>query len=136
MAANQTKTFILTMNSGQVRRVTVPATWKVTFGPIFMPRKAEGSYDRGNIQYGLRFYEGKDQQRACFTGVESFRDSSITYEEKILHKKAQVAAVKTDRGMRNVEIEATSVEWKNPDTGVNEMVQPFDTNFTKLPQLE
>jgi hypothetical protein len=50
-------------------RITIPSTWKVTFGAI-VPGKTVSAY-------GLRIWEGTDKQRAVFANVESFRDLSI-----------------------------------------------------------
>jgi hypothetical protein len=52
-------------------KVTIPADWKVTFGKQLGVAR---DYDGGRE---LRIYEGESKQRACFTGVQSFRDLSI-----------------------------------------------------------
>jgi len=52
-------------------KVTIPADWKVTFGKQL---GAVRDYDGGRE---LRIYEADTKQRACFTGVQSFRDLSI-----------------------------------------------------------
>lgn len=52
-------------------KITIPEEWKVTFGKqIGAPR----DYEEGRE---LRIYEAETKQRACFTGVKSFRDLSI-----------------------------------------------------------
>lgn len=52
-------------------RITIPETWKVTFGPIVGAGKAIGM---GNT---LRVWESDTKQRLLISGVLSFRDISI-----------------------------------------------------------
>ena len=54
-------------------RVTIPETWKITFGAV-VPG-AKGGYAAG--AFGLRIWEATDKQRAVFANVASFRDLSI-----------------------------------------------------------
>lgn len=110
----ETKTYILDLQSGDVRKVTVPSTWTLTFGPTvpFMPKG--GAYDG---KTALRFYEGsgKDKLRACFTDVKAFRDTAIPIQERRTTVQRQVAQKMASDGMRNVDIEARVTEWVNPD---------------------
>jgi hypothetical protein len=53
-------------------KITIPADWKVTFGK---PMQGRGYEDENSRE--LRIYEAETKQRACFTGVLSFRDLSI-----------------------------------------------------------
>lgn len=53
-------------------KITIPADWKVTFGKP-MGKQYESDPDARE----LRIYEAETKQRACFTGVLSFRDLSI-----------------------------------------------------------
>lgn len=52
-------------------RITIPETWKVTFGPVVGAGKAVGL---GNT---LRVWESDTKQRLLISGVLSFRDISI-----------------------------------------------------------
>jgi len=70
--------------------IEIPDDWKMTFGP-WSPRNRSDTprtYTEGDNQrkpgWILRIYEGKEQQRAVFTNVESFRDLSIpVFRKKI-----------------------------------------------------
>jgi hypothetical protein len=53
-------------------RITIPATWKVTFGAVVPGAKAGYSGT-----FGLRIWETTDKQRAVFANVASFCDLSI-----------------------------------------------------------
>lgn len=116
---DKTTVYILDLANGNQRRVTVPSTWKVTFGPAvpFVKNTAGHMVDRG---YALRFYEGnKENQRAIFTDVQSFRDQAIPIEEKITRTKRQTMRKEHGRGgHKDVEVEARVTEWVNPDSPV------------------
>lgn len=58
---------------GEKFKITIPADWKVTFGKAMQGRGYESDPDGRE----LRIYECETKQRACFTGVRSFRDLSI-----------------------------------------------------------
>lgn len=58
-------------------RITVPASWKVTFGAVVPTTKSVGASSYGAAGWGLRFWEAADKQRAVYTNVVSFRDISI-----------------------------------------------------------
>jgi hypothetical protein len=75
------KTYEVETVDGGKRRITIPASWKVTFGPL-IPGVQQDRYGR-NRRYpiALRIYESKEQQRAIFTDVASFRDTSIVVED-------------------------------------------------------
>lgn len=104
------KTYILELKNGQQRRVTVPANWKVTFGPLI-----PGERGGGNGCLALRFYETKDKQRAIFTDVKSFRDSEIPILEKRVKTKRQVVEKASKQGQKGVVVEAKIEDWVNPD---------------------
>ncbi len=116
----ENKIYILTLQNGEVRKVTVPATWTLTFGPTvpFVPKG--GAYDG---KTALRFYEGsgKDKLRACFTDVKAFRDASIPIQERRTTVQQQVAQVAKKEGMRTVNVEARVTEWVNPDEDDSEI---------------
>ena len=66
---NEERTLLVTDNQGQFK-ITIPADWKVTFGTA-------GGNRNGYDDRELRIYESDKKQRACFTGVRSFRDLSL-----------------------------------------------------------
>lgn len=121
----QLKTYILELKGGGLRRLTVPANWRVTFGPLIGGQK--GSYENHGV-LALRFYESENQQRAIFTDVRCFRDASIPIEEQVTKIDRKVAQKMTPQGARDVHVEARVTQWVNPDV-------PSDTpdEFKRLP---
>jgi hypothetical protein len=69
-ASEPTTTYLIETKDEWVE-MTVPSTWKVTFGP--MAPGSSAHYDK----VGLRFYEAENKQRAYVPDVRSFRDLSI-----------------------------------------------------------
>lgn len=63
------------VTSGQRLRMTIPAAWKVTYGPV-----SPGSKAGYNGAPALRIYENETKQRAIFLNVVSFRDLSVKVE--------------------------------------------------------
>jgi hypothetical protein len=107
------KTYILELLNGDLRRITVPETWKLTFGPV-VPYSGKGGSSDGRVC--LRFYEGsKENLRAVFTDVRAFRDESMEIRERRTEVKRQVVQRRDGGGMKNVEVEARVTEWVNPD---------------------
>jgi hypothetical protein len=113
MTGDGMKTYVLELYNGNLRRITVPAKWKVTFGPAVPGKPGQtGGQER---HYALRFYETKDRQRAVFTDVRTFRDDSISIEERVSTTKRQVVRKQTASGVKDVEVAAVMTEWINPD---------------------
>lgn len=106
---DKTKTYILELKGGNLRKVTVPASWKVTFGPLIPGDKG------GHGTLALRFYESKENQRAIFTDVKSFRADDIPVQERITKTKNQRIRKSTPEGDKFVDVEARVSEWRNPD---------------------
>lgn len=106
-------TFMLIMKDGTKRKVTVPEDWKVTFGPL-MPGSKDASHN-SSAATALRFYTGKDRQKAVFTGVESFRDMSIGMEEEVVKTQAETFYKDTPEGKKQFIVEGNVREWQNPD---------------------
>jgi len=120
-------TYLLTMKDGTLKKVTVPPTWKVTFGPI-VPGAKSGGYT-GTEGLALRFYEGEEKQRAVFTGVVDFRDMSIQIEERVTKTQQETFTKETPQGARNVVVEGHIHEWVNPDKPVS-----TPQEFLRLPE--
>lgn len=76
---------LVTMEGGKRQfKVTIPDDSKVTFGPWSPPTDRTRSFEGGAMRGTLRIYgSGKDNILACFSGVESFRDLSLNYIEKV-----------------------------------------------------
>lgn len=121
---NGNRVYLLELKGGKQRRVTVPNTWKVTFGPTIPYVKNE---HRGNECWSLRFYEKtKDNLRAIFTDVVSFRDSEIPVSEKRIRTKRQVVEKESQKGGKAVIAEARIEEWIDPDAPDTEDAMPTD----------
>lgn len=130
----ETKTYVLELRGGNVRKVTVPAHWKLTFGSIvpFTPRQ-QGQY-QNHSGVALRFYEGnKENLRAVMTDVVAIRDADMVIIEKRTSVKRQAAQKQTSKGMKDVVVEARVTEWVNPDAEDDEDVP---NEFLKLPGIE
>lgn len=109
--ATETKTYLMELKGGKLRRVTVPSTWKVTFGPL-VPSEVR----HGDVRtFALRFYESKEQQRAVFTDVIAFRDVSLPVEERVSKVKQKLVHKNAPGGRREMMVEARITEWRNPD---------------------
>lgn len=124
------KVFILTLKNGNVRKITIPATWKLTFGSL-VPYSTDrnGRRDDNSGGAALRLYEGtKDNLRAVMTDVISIRDASIEMMERRTSTQRKTAQKQTPQGMKDVMVEARVTEWVNPDAegddaGLNEFLQ-------------
>lgn len=108
------KTYICTLRNGELRKVTVPASWKTTFGPTAPFSGKNTDYNHG---LALRFYEGssKDNLRAVFTDVVAFRDASLEVQERRTEVKQEVVAMQGEGGHKSATVEARITTWVNPD---------------------
>lgn len=79
MSDEKIKQYLIERSGGEQLVVTIPSSWKVTFGALH-PGGRE-NYD-GQV---LRMYESQNQQRAVFTNVRSFRDLSIKIKRRIVN---------------------------------------------------
>lgn len=125
-----TKTYILDLNNGNMRRVEVPASWKLTFGPTIPYTGKNGMVPVSQGGTALRFYEGnKENLRAVFTDVRAFRDSSVPVMEKRTETQKKVIKKASAGGMHDVHVEARVTEWVNPDdetgAGSNDKAHPY-----------
>jgi hypothetical protein len=103
-------TYLVSRKTGDMK-ITVPSSWKVTFGPLNPGNKSGGTCG----DPCLRFYESETKQRAVITQVESFRDLSIAVEEKRVSVKQQTLHKNTPNGDKAVIVEGRVEEWVNPD---------------------
>lgn len=111
------KTYILETPTG-VRHVSVPAHWRLTFGPT-CPYSKDGPSRMSN-KWSLRFYENsKDNLRAIFTDVVAFRDKDIRVMERRTEVERRVVAQDGAAGGKNVVVEARITKWVDPDDDEN-----------------
>lgn len=106
----ETKTYVLSLSNNRQKRITVPANWKVTFGPLVPGGRYEGGQG-----LALRFYASKDDQRAVFTKVEEFRDTSIPILERVTKTQKRRSQKDTPEGKKDFIVEARITEWNDPD---------------------
>jgi hypothetical protein len=125
----ETKTYLMEIRGGTLRRVTVPASWKVTFGPL-VPSEIR----HGDVRtFALRFYESKEeQQRAVFTDVIAFRDVSLPIEERVSKIKQKMVHKNAPGGRREMMVEARITERRNPDAPDDEVADQGDNDFFAL----
>lgn len=103
-------TYFVRRRGGNDQKVTVPSSWKVTFGPLNPgSRNPEGGHP------ALRFYEAENKQRMVITDVMEFRDMAIAVEEKRVSVKKQTFYKDTPSGQKAVVMGAELEEWVNPD---------------------
>lgn len=120
-------TYLIEFKGGKRKRITVPATWKVTFGPL----APGGKNYNGESKLCLRLYETAERQRAVFTDVASFRDLGIHVEERVVHRRNERAQRETPHGVKDFVVQAEYAEWRSEDDE-----QPgFDPAF-QLPKLD
>lgn len=117
-SAVEMKTYIIEFENNKRQRITVPASWKVTFGP------AAAGVNKGNNNHlkmpmALRFYERTDLQRAIFTDVKSFRDNSIQIEEERVDVREKAGFVEVEGTRKATTFQAKTKTWVDPDAEVN-----------------
>lgn len=108
------KTYILNMRDGSRQKLTIPAHWTLTFGSLLPFNKNSPNVPTEGAKPALRIYEG-EAQRAVFTGVDSFRDSSIDIQVEVTRAQDHGAKVSTPAGEKHVIMRAEVKEWVNPD---------------------
>lgn len=113
--SSEDKTYILELKNGDTRKITVPSTWKMTYGSV-VPYTTKNDRPGAHSDYALRLYEGsKENLRAVMTDVISIRDASINVMEKRTTVQRQGAQKRTAHGMKDVVVEARVTEWVDPD---------------------
>lgn len=120
------KVYLLEFKGGTKKRITIPADYKVTFGPLVPGSKSHNGHD----SLCLRIYETKEKQRAVFTNVMSFRDQSIPVSERIVHTKNERATRQTADGAQDFTVQAQYTEWRDEGDEPKSFV-----NAPKLPHL-
>lgn len=102
------------VQSTGVIRITVPSSWKVTYGPV-----AQGGNGRMNSSLALRFYENETKQRAIFTDVKSFRDTALPLFRKVEVVQGEDQYTYDDRGNRQlVKKAAVQTYWEKMNDDV------------------
>ena len=107
-------TYLIEFENGKRQKVTVPSNWKVTFGPA--AKGTEHATGRGQkMPLALRFYESDKVQKAIFTDVVGFRDTSIEIQEEVVNVSEKQGYVEYEGKRKKTSFQATTREWVNPD---------------------
>lgn len=135
MAQETKRTYILNMKDGTKQKIKLPPNWRLTFGPLVPGAKDSAHNSRDALV--LRIYEGnKDNQRAVFTGVESWRDTQdLEIEVEQVQTKQQMAQVDIPgEGRKDVLAQMEVRQWVNPDRPVQPAVE-FGNLGGDMPRL-
>lgn len=110
-------TYLIEFENGKKQKITVPESWKVTFGPAVVGGKGAGNRGNyaGKMPMALRFYENGDKQRAIFTNIAGFRDMSIQIEEEKVRVQDKDGFMECDGVRKRTNFRAEVREWVNPD---------------------
>lgn len=133
--AEEKTTYQILHEDGTERRITVPSSWKVTFGPAAKGMNTKNAPYK--VPLALRFYEADTKQRAIFTDVVSFRDLSIEVQVKKISKQEKQGYMECDGQRKATVFHAEVSEWVNPDEQdlekpalpSPEQIQDFDVKF-------
>ena len=110
-ATEQKVTYEIERLNGDKLRVTVPAAWKVTFGPVFQSSGRGMGF--GSPNYALRFYEAENKQRAVFVDVASFRDLSIPVQRLDRTVTEEKKAKRGSKIVQASEMAVVDEKWEN-----------------------
>jgi len=101
------RTYLIKQRGNQARKITIPESWKVTYGALH-GGAGRGSGMDGNV---LRIYETKEKQRAIFTEVTSFLDLSIPVQ-KLVYDEEDVRKVMNEKGVKKSEAQSmVTMKW-------------------------
>lgn len=110
------RTYLIEFENGKKKKITVPDTWKVTFGPAVV---GGGENRTGSQRYkmpmAIRFYESDKQQRAIFTNVLNFRDMSIDVQEERVITQMKDGFMEVDGSRKKMAVKTEVKEWVDPD---------------------
>ena len=113
----------LLVQADKLFRINIPDDAKITFGP-WSPSRNKGEIDYGD-RYGkatgtLRIYQGtKDNIIGCFSGVTSFRDMSMDYQEKIAVEEGDSIWKSDNDGYKRESRVQRREEWAAPERQLN-----------------
>jgi hypothetical protein len=131
MSKVEEKTYIIDCENGSRRKVTVPASWKVTFGPCVKGMNS-GDRDHRKVPMALRFYESETKQRAIFTDVVSFRDTSIKIQEEKIRVSEKDGYMECEGVRKRTSFQASVREWVDPDVITERPLLPKDSEIFEV----
>lgn len=99
-------------------KISIPGSSKITFGPFSPPTassKGYGGIDPSRAIGTLRIYDGtKDNIIACFTGVRSFRELSLDYQEEVAVEEGARIWKSDEKGYVREEKVSSQRKWIEP----------------------
>lgn len=109
------RTILVTARSKKFQ-ITIPDEAVLTFGPWSPPVKNK-PWREDESAGTLRVYTDakKTDQLAMFSGVESFRDTSIEYMEEVLVQKGATVWESDEKGYVTEDKRQGSRQWVNPE---------------------
>lgn len=114
-ASGETRTYVLELKNGEIRKMTFPANWKLTFGNV-LPYQGKDQKNSVEHRIALRIYgDSKEDLRGVMMDVVAFRDASIGVMERRTSVQRKGAQVQTEHGKKDVVYEARMTEWIDPD---------------------
>jgi hypothetical protein len=109
------KTYEIVMTDGTRQRITIPATWKVSFGAIVPASAKSSALSYNGAGWGLRIWEATDKQRAVYSGVAEFHDVSIPTERMAVRKFGTEDWIADDGTWVGKKAELVERAWKPVD---------------------
>ena len=127
----KTKTLILEMSKGAERRLTIPADWTITFGPVAIGAKYSSNDGSANV---LRLYEdvGRKHLKAVFKDVRAFFEEGIQIVERKTETKQKTYQQMNEKTGK-MEAYQASVKRK---TWVNPYAEDDDQDDTDFEDFE
>jgi hypothetical protein len=113
--SEKTIIYLIEKENGKKMKITVPESWKVTFGPATKGGDRDRLGQRLKMPMALRFYESDTKQRAIFTDVVSFRDLSIPVEVETEDIQEKHGYTEVDGRRQATVFQARVKRWENPD---------------------
>lgn len=126
--AEEEKTLIVEIQNGKDRKITIPADWTITFGPIGV-----GARNHGESTNVLRFYAdaSKKQLKAVFRNVICFHEEGIQIREKVVRKKNKTFKRQEKNGEQSYQAEVRQTTWRDP-YGDEDEANDFDLSEEAL----
>ena len=114
------KILLVTKTNGKKFRITVTDEAKVTFGPWSPPGEKATAYSEKALAGTLRVYESKKTGASIlgvFSGVASFRDDTLDYEEEIITQEVATLWKSDNKGYRREETAKVSSSFEELPEG-------------------
>lgn len=108
----ETKTLIIELNAGKMRKMIIPSEWVITFGPVGVGARSHNG-DSTNV---LRLYAdaGKKQLKGVFRNVVAFHEEGIEILEKVVRKKNKTFRRQEKNGEQTYAAEVRQTSWRDP----------------------